>query len=421
MTRFSIKQLFGYSVAILLQKFSAFLVLPLVSSSLSVADFGLANQFIYIGGLYILFVMVGLDESVAKRCFTSERIDVKYLTGGFLLLTINSFVFMLVVIFFGDLLYGLLTGSQDVKLVVLSVIIVCLSPFHLTYLKILRLTNRSGEFFLLTCFSVTIQVSMLIMLVVVFKLGVFGYLLAFAITIFTNVVYVFVSSWGKLSLGEIKRPDLIMLLKYGAKVAPHTISTWGLMGFTVVFIGKYMGSEASAAFVTMNYLPMIASVASYAFFYTYQPWLYTNLRNASPASLYVNKIVLFLASFIVLLLGLYVVSGWLYNLIFGVRYMLDDRVLLCLLFACFFQFAGSLFTYFLYYFEGATKYVSITTILGVLTNVAIFVWLVPYFGLLGAAFSFMVAQLVTWILRMALAIRALNGSPLINRVSAKVL
>lgn len=407
MNKFPIKQLFSYGTAVLIQKFTAFLILPIIAGYLSVNDFGLVNQLLSVGGFYILIVMFGLDESIAKKGFDSEEKRGVYILNGFVLLALNIIIFCIVISVFSDFFYINFLGDINEVFIVLSVALVSCGPFYLVYLKVLRLSNKSKEFFFVVLGQVAIQATLMLTLIVGCDMGAKGFIVAHVISSVICMLYVIFRIRIALNVNTISIDILKELYSYGSKIAPHTIATWGLWGFTVVYTGKILGSEASAHLVAINYIPLIASVASYAFFYTYQPWLYENLKANTNKKLIHIGIICFSLAFLIFLLVLSIFSEYIFSILFDERYSLDFEILIVLLFACLFQFVGSMYTYVLYYFEDITKYVAISTIAGGFINILLFHFLIDKYNLLGVTLSFMAAQLIILFIRGFLAVKTL--------------
>jgi O-antigen/teichoic acid export membrane protein len=404
MKKFPIKQLFSYGAAIFIQKFAAFLILPIIAGYLSLNDFGLVNQIVSLGGFYILIVMFGLDESIAKKGFDSDEKRGAYMLNGFVLLALNITIFCMLTLFFSDFFYINLLGNVENVFIVLSIALVSSSPFYLVYLKVLRLSNKGKEFFLVVLAQVVIQTTLMLSLIVGGEMGAKGFILSHLISSALCMSYVFFRVRIALYKNSLSIDVIKDLYSYGSKVAPHAIATWGLWGFTVVYTGKVLGSEASAHLVAINYIPLIASVASYAFFYTYQPWLYENLKTNTNKKLIHKSIIGFALVFFIFLLVVSIFSEYIFNFLFDERYFLNYEILIYLLLACLFQFVGSMYTYVLYYFEDITKYVAITTIIGGGVNILFFHLFIDEYNLVGVALSFMSAQLIILIIRGLMAV-----------------
>ncbi len=403
MKKFSIRQLFSYGIAVLTQKFAAFIILPIVAANLSVEDFGLANQIISIGGFYILIVMLGLDESIAKKGFDSESSKDEYIANGFFLLALNTTAFAVIAYFFSDIFYNSLIENASNTIIVISIILICCTPFYLVYLKILRLSNNSKEFFIVVVCQVIVQSGLLLFFVVHMSFGAKGFLMSHAMTMVFCCLYVIFRLRRVIRRSFISSRVTKELYSYGGKIAPQSIASWGLWGLCVVFTGKYLGSEFSAQLVAVNYIPLIANVISFAFFYTYQPWLYENLKKKVNVKVIKKNLVVFVFAFLLTLSVIYLLSKYIFGLLFDERYSIDMTLVVILLFASFFQFIGSLFTYILYYFESVTKYVGVSTISGGLLNLVLLIVLSNKYGLVGVGLAFMLAQFMIMVVRGGIA------------------
>ncbi len=406
--KISLKHFVSYGFAVAFQKFSGFIILPLLTASLTVEEFGMVNQFIYFAGIAILVVTLGLDEAVAKRGFHSRSDFNPYFLSAMLALALNGLLFILFIWFTKGFLYFKILGVTDIKLILLSIVYIVFSPFYYAYLKTLRLSKNSKEFFYATILATVIQVILLIFLVVIFNFGVMGYLLSYAITMFLNFLYVMYKMRLHLVLSSFSFQKIVNLVKYGFSIAPHTISTWGFLGFTVVAVGNLLGNEAAARFITINYIPTIASVTSYIFFFTFQPWLYDNLKNKINIVLLFKQGLQFIGIFFLLVVILSLLSEKIYNLLFNERYVFQINVFLVLIMGVFFQFISSMLTYILYYFEKYTKFVFLSTIFGVLINIGLFYLLTPFYKLVGAAISLLMANIGMMLIRLYIVHTALR-------------
>lgn len=415
MIKFSIKNLFSYGLAVFIQKSAAILILPIIAANLTVKDFGMVNQIISLGGLYILIVMLGFDEGIAKKGFDNNSEKDKYITNGFFILIINAFLFGIFAYYFSDIFYGSFVKEIPQMLITLSIVLIISTPFYLTFLKILRLSNRSKDFFQIICFQVAVQSALLIFFIVFLGLGAIGFLLAHVITtLLCSIFSIFNlrSSFHSSFMSATKSKELFL---YSSKVMPHAIFSWGLWGLSVVYCGKYMGSEASAQLVAINYVAVIANVISFAFFYTYQGWLYQNLKTKQKVRTIINNIIIFLFGFFIMLLLIFLFTDQIFNFIFDDRYIINYLLVKVLLVASFFQFLGSIFSYVLYYFEEVTKHLGATTIMGGVINLILLMTISGDFGLVGVGLSFMIAQLVVSLIRGYIALKTLRNYEKVNQ------
>ncbi|MEZ8397104.1 lipopolysaccharide biosynthesis protein [Vibrio splendidus] len=391
----SFKSLFSYSSCILLKKLSAFILLPLVAKTLSVQEFGQVNQILAVSNLCILFITFGLDESISKKIYNGQNLSDVYSNGIFIVLV--HFIILIFVNEYFDIYQ--MDGGISRFLVFSCLSYVGFSTIVNIYLKVCRLNNNLNHFVKLSLTSILVQFLLVYIFVVFMNGGISSYFSAFALTAAIAFFYSVFSVKKYLNLRAINFSFAKEIYKYGAKVAPHTISSWGLLGFTISFVGIYLGSEDTAKFVANNYVSVLISTMSFAFLYTYQPWLYDHLKNKSEIKYIIKQVLIFSSLGFVFSFLVMLISPYLFYFIFDDRYSYDFLLSSILIFSVFFQFLGSMFTYFLYYYEDVTLYVSISTFFGVVVNVSAFLIFISDYGLLAAAGSYLLSQTSVFIFR----------------------
>jgi O-antigen/teichoic acid export membrane protein len=364
-----LRNIFGYGILILLQKASIFLLMPFVIASLSVEDFGKASQVLYIGNLCILFVIFGTDEALAKRASHSKADYGSLLTNGYVLLLLASSIFVLFSYFLSDLLYNYFTTNLRPRDRYISIITVAISPIVISALKILRVTGEYPAFARLTIIQVAVQAASIMTFVVWIDGGMTGYLASYLLALAAALLYVLAVHRTHINLNFVSRKSIIDLLSYGAKIAPHTIASWGLYGFTLVFIGKQLGAESAAMLAASNYIPYMANVVSYALLYSFQESLYKKLGCKMQIRTLLPFFFGYVAAFFLIVIIMYAMSAKIFSIIFDSRYALNDKLILLLFAAVFCQFCDSMFQYVLYYMERATQYTAVSTVAAVVFNV----------------------------------------------------
>jgi len=364
-----IRKIISYGMLILVQKASIVVLMPFVISSLAVEDFGKASQALYIGNLCILIVVFGIDEALAKRASHSKADYGHLLTNGYLLLFCTSSFFVLSGYFLSDVLYDYFISNLNPRDRYISIFIVAFSPIVISALKILRVTGTYASFARLTLIQVAVQSASIITFVVWFDGGITGYLGSYLLALTASLLYVFAIQSTQISVKYVSATSVFDLLSYGAKIAPHTIASWGLYGFTLVFIGKVLGPEPAAKLAASNYIPYMANVLSYALLYSFQELLYKKLDSKVRAATLLQFFLGYIAAFLLILLIMHAISAQIFGIIFDRRYVLDDKLMLLLFAAVFFQFCDSMFQYVLYYMERKTHFTAISTVFAVAFNV----------------------------------------------------
>ncbi|WP_210442900.1 lipopolysaccharide biosynthesis protein [Vibrio crassostreae] len=377
-------------------------------------EFGIVNEVLNLSNIYILLICFGLDESISKKSFSvDDKNETGVLSSGFILIFVHCGLFFLFALLF--FLFPQANGVFTYSVYIYCVMFIINSSIINTYLKYCRIMGMDREFISVSLATTVIQFFAVYVLVVNLNKGLSYYLISMFIVSLFGVVYVLAKIKYKIKIRSITKSHVISIYMYAFKVAPHMIMGWGLLGFTIYSIGVNFDSYHTAIFVSHNYLSIILMTISMAFFYTYQPWLYRSLKNNVEKKLIQRKIFGFLIYASAFTVGAIVLSEFVFSIIFDDRYVFDFELSTLLLLGTFFQFSGSIFTYFFYYYESKSKFISYSTVVGVTVNVIGLTLLLPSQGLLAAGWVYMLSQLSAFVFRFIMYVKySISGDFFIN-------
>ncbi|XVH58074.1 oligosaccharide flippase family protein [Providencia hangzhouensis] len=379
-----------YTCMSLLQKLISFLMVPVITSYLSPAEFGLVNQVVAIGSVYIIFVLFALDES-ASRLFFERRNDnniLSYVIGS--TVAVSSLFVTLSVLslyLFKNVFYIYFIEDIYFDLIICSIVLIASSPIYYITLKVLRISENAKQFTIFTGLSIIFQIIFVFLFVVKLDLKDFGYLLSISLTSFLmaiiSTLYLLFKFGMKFKLSVAKEA-----LSFSVKIVPHTISSWGLSSFTILLIGKNLGSHTVGIYSAINYFSIIINILANSFLYSYQPWLYQKLEDFNKNKYIIQRSINtlnLLAIFIGLNIAIF--SDELLLFIFGDKYF--DNILISpfLIFSSVLLFMGSLHTYVLYFYKDHASKIAIATFTGAVVNVVLGFILIKYIGVYGVSFS----------------------------------
>jgi O-antigen/teichoic acid export membrane protein len=185
------------------------------------------------------------------------------------------------------------------------------------------------------------------------------------------------------------------MLKYSIPILPHKISGWALTGFTIIVIGYYLDSESVGIYSAIGFLGVIIDVFSKSFFNAYQPWIYKKLKQGNSGHDAIVKVSRLLG-FLILCTSSFITffAKDLIVLLIDSRYHESFMIAPIMIFSSVTLFLGSLFTFILYYYDSATKYVAQATMSGAVINIILSIILTQKFGIIGAVISLALANLV---------------------------
>lgn len=399
-----------YIVLAFIQKSISFFLVPIYTALLSPSEFGLVNQTLALGSIYILVFTFALDEAAARFYFQYRNNSQKAVVLGTiitfsLLLSVLGGILLLV---FNKLSYRSIIPELPISFMVLSVLIIISSPIYTIFQKILRIKEAAKSYsFLMLGYSIT-QIILSILFLVVIKLNALGYILALSITSVLFGAYSFYQLRKEIKV-KISKPILLTALKYSTAIVPHTISGWGLRGYTTVVIGKILNFAAVGIFNAVNFIALTINVLSKAILDAYQPWVYKKLElEGNEFTKVVTAARLLGLLFVLLGFFLSLISAEIIKLFINKQYHSGIYIAPILVFSSIVLVLGSLLIYVLYYKKENTKFIGLATITGALINIVLCALLIPKYNILGAAVSLAFSNLVISVLKQIFASNALK-------------
>lgn len=219
----------AYLAVTALQRGATFLALPLFAIALSPAQYGRVALLITLYGLFAMLLPAGLDAPVFRAIFSIESPERQrtYLST------------LITALFLGPLLLGLLAGllislgpavfgldPQDLGLYVATAGI--FASATVGPLALLRARERFGSYALISLAYAGVQLTLRVLLVVVERMGVRGWVIADLIA----AVFVLALSlrWQRehLSVSQFRKEDLQSGLRMGLPLVPHYAAHWTL-------------------------------------------------------------------------------------------------------------------------------------------------------------------------------------------------
>jgi len=352
-----------------------------------------------------------MDEGAAFFLFKNKNNTLeksKVFSSVFLISSLISIFGSLIFLLFYKTLFSKFGIEITKNLAYIVIAYTITSPIFFIYQKILRINEEGVEFAKIMASYIAFQVVIAMILITKLNLGGIGLFISHALT--SIIFYIF--SLTKL----IKQYQLIFdfnniikLSKYALPILPHKISGWGLTGLTILSISYFLGSESVGIFSALSFLSIIINIFSKSFFNAYQPWVYQMMQGNNQQQskiLKMNKILGI--SMIILATFLTFFSTEIISIFINSRYHTDFIILPVLIFSSLSLFLGSLFTYILYYEHSGRGYISISTFVGLFTNLLLTVTLTLKYGLIGAVLSLGISNFTTGLLKYYFSKKIVN-------------
>lgn len=381
----------------LLQKGLGFFLLPVYASLLATDELGIISTSTAVISFLVILFGLSLRGSTAYFYYKFKDEDLDYAKRFFG----TNFTFILMFTVVGILL--LLTGKNWIlgtlfknipfrPYVILSMISVLLQPAYLFYQSILKAKHQAKKASLLDFLFFGGMASLTIVLIVFFGFKAEGALIANAFASFL----VFTISLVGIRKEIIYCFDVKILkksLKYSLPILPHNLSGWTMNMVDKIMLNNLNSLSIVALFDVGAQLGKIVNLISLGVNSAYSPWFFEQVRNRpddnGTIAKITNKIVLLYACIAV---AVSLLSPEVLQIIGKPSYYESWRVVPFI--ATAFVINGFYFTYSNVFFLDKTKYLPVLTIIGAITNLILNYFMIPIYGIFGAAFASLTTKIM---------------------------
>ena len=377
-----------------ISKVLVFLLMPLYTALLSTEEFGTADILTQTANLLIPLAALGLGDALFRFAIDAEGEKRKEIFGsaiGVLVAAMPCLAILIQLLRFFDIYDGYIW---------LVFFYICSANLHLVCANYLRACDRTKAFAIQGIANTALTILLNILFLVVFDMGVFGYVLSVAVSdiIITLAIFLICKLYREIRFDLKNRSLVRSMLKFGIPYIPTTIM-WMITSASDRFIvTAFSGTAENGLYAAAYKLPTLISLAGGVFI---EAWQFSSVNDAKKeerakffSDVYRNYIgIMFMgASLIVasakfltvLLLDESYYSSWQYVPVLSVA----------MIFSAFSAFVGSV-----YFLEKRSVRSFITAGVGALTNIVLNFLLIPHFGAMGAAVATVISYLVAFIIR----------------------
>ena len=230
-----------------LSKAIVFLLLPLYSSVMSDAEYGIADLVAQSSNLLFPIVTLGICQGVFRFAFGKKKDQSAVFTTGLVMLFAGMAFFTLI----SPLLAKITKISDYILLLGMYVFMYALNTLCGSFIRGLGQV-KAFAFRGVICTIFTVIFNLFFLLVL--KLGVVGYLLANICADFVTVLYMF---WAcdlldHIELKKLNRGLFLEMLKFSVPLIPTTICWW-IVNMSDRFMISYMVNEGANGIYAMAY------------------------------------------------------------------------------------------------------------------------------------------------------------------------
>lgn len=386
-----------YVVYGLLEKLTPFLMLPIIVRLLSLTEYGSYTFYLTIETFALPLLSLNLSNLIMRDYYTKPKLLDKYISTlffSYLLLLFLSFVIIYLTV---PQLSKLLGFSKEI--VFILVLNVYMFAFWNIIPMIFRLQQKPNQY----GFS-SIASSILLFLLLIFA--------AYSYSTFESLMYarfiyffiLFLITTGllikmKLLKFIFDKQLFIRLLKFSLPTVVFSITSLIVSSSDRFFIKHYFNIDYVGIYSGILQLCAVVNVLGASINSAWMPWLFENLSQKSSK---INRKIVqitYLLITIFLLIGIvyYILFPFLANIVLTPNFIPYLNISFYLIFAYNFKTIYYLISPYIYY-AGKTKFNGLIGIVVVVINLTLNYFLIPLYGVQGAALVFF----LSWLLQLIL-------------------
>lgn len=393
------KKLFSDTVILGLGTFGSkllvFLLMPLYTALLSTAQYGTAELITSTANLLIPVACVGISNGIFRFAAERETDQRAVFSSSVALLGIGTVVFGILSPFLS--LIGYFDGY--VWLIIFYVISANLQAVCAQYV---RAIDRTRLFAVQGILNTLLTILFNIFFLVVFDMGVTGYVLSVVIGNLLTTVFLVITArlWNVFSVGSIDRRMMKDLLKFSLPLIPTSVC-WLITDLSDRYmVTYYCGSAVNGIYSAAYKIPTVVNLLSGIFL---QAWQFSAVAQSSDEdsckSFYTEVFRGFLSLIMIGAAGLILFSRFLTGLLLNNAYFEAWRYMPTLLCAAAIE-AVVAFLASVYMVRKKSMHSFFTAMIGTLLNILFNLLLIPRIGALGAAIATLLGYGAVLIVRL---------------------
>lgn len=393
------KQSLIYGFGHILARLVTFLLLPFYTNIFSTEEYGVISlAYAFIGFGSILF-HYGMDTALMKFYITENDEDkIGVFSTVWVLQLCTSFIFAFFMVWLSPFISKIILGeSATLYMLKFIAIILTVDVLWKIPMLLLRAEERSTQFVLFNLLNVLATIVFNYYFVVKIDLGITG---VFIGNIFASIMMVFFLApfiFKRLNLKELSPKLLKKIMKFGLPFVPAGIFTM-IMELADRYLLEWMVGTSSVGIYSAGYkLGMFGLLLVMGFNMAWTPFFLKNGNDKDAPILFSKISTYFLGIYglVAIILSLYI--GEIVRFDFGTYSFIGEafwsstKIVPVILLAYFF-FGLYVLQLPAVYIPEKTKWVPAFRAIGALTNVSLNILIIPHYGVLGAAWATVFAQ-----------------------------
>ena len=375
-------------------KVLVFLLMPLYTAVLSTEQFGTADILTQTANLIMPLAALGIGDGLFRFALDADgerRKKVFTCALAVILLGIIPLAILINLLGFFDIYDGYIW---------LVLFYVCSANLHLVCANYIRACNRTKAFAVQGIANTVLTILLNVLFLVVFDMGVLGYVLSVAIADLTITVAIFVLCRLHKDVTFKRQEEGLIrdMLKFSIPYIPITLM-WMITSTSDRFIvTSFCGVAENGLYAAAYKLPTLISLAGGVFI---EAWQFSSVNDTNPkerssffSTVYRNYLGIMFMGTSALIVTSKILTGILLDSSYYSSWKYVSVLGIAMVFSALSAFMGSI-----YFIEKRSVRSLITASTGAITNIILNFVLIPTLGAMGAAIATAISYLVAFIIR----------------------
>ena len=384
-----------FTIANLGSKILVFLMIPLYTAVLTTEEYGISDMVQTTAQMLFPILSCMIADGVLRFCFIKEIDNRKILSTGVRITAIGTVVCVVITVIFGFVPIFKPLGLYILFIPLLFCNQSCIQLMH----KFARGIDKVKVSAFAGLIGSAIVVALNLFFLLVLKLGVLGFLLAYALADIVAIAYMCKQChvW-KYWTNEIDVNLRKQMLIYSLPLVPNQISWWALSSINRYIMLAWLGISAVGIYSATLRIPTILTVLSDIFA---QAWLLSALKNygSEESKRFIDVMygrywsLLILMTSVIILLS-YPLAKLLLSNEFSSYWWISPYLFISVFWGALIGFLGSIFSA-----ERKNTMQFVSTVLGAIVSVIVTLLFIKRYGVIVVSIATMVGYFVIWIVR----------------------
>ncbi len=386
----------AYTAASILSKLIAVALLPLYTSHLSTADYGVAELLFAAVVSASIVIRLGLIEALLRYFYADGEDPDQVVRGTFAGLFWMSSAAALILLPLAGPISELLLDEAAAGLTRIAIAGLWVATLYEYLLTLFRLEERARAYFLTTLANVLATIALTVVLVVGVGDGARGLLLGSYVTGAAFVLGLIATQWRRLSL-RFDGALMKRLLRFGLPTMPAEASLYLLNFVDRIIIIRYVGAVELGLYALAVKFAQAVNVLVRGFQLAWPPLAYSIRDDDEARRAYAVVVTLFVAGCSFVVVGIWLYARWIVRALAAPKFF-DSYEAIGLISAAVTLYALYMVMVVILGRTGRTEFNLPAAISALVVNVVLNLILVPAMGIVGAALALVASYLVVIVL-----------------------